>query len=272
VIPLTRGPATRSHLPSWDPGAGRIDLSKAAPIEAVIHLSGETIAQRWSPAVKERLSRSRVESTRLLCRTLAKLPNRPRTLLCASATGFYGSRDQEILTEQSQPGTGYLAELTRDWEQAAEPALDCGIRTVHLRFGIVLSPQGGALAKMLPAFKLGLAGHIGTGNQYWSWISPEDLAGAVGHLLDHNTLNGPVNVVAPQPITNVEFTRTLAGVLKRPALFPLPAWSVKLLFGQMGLETMLASVRVTPSRLLETGYSFRFPTLKPALQHLLQRG
>ncbi len=238
----------------------------------VVHLAGENIAgRRWSAAQKARIRASRVEGTRRLCRTLAQVARPPQVLVCASAVGYYGDRGDEVLREDSAPGTGFLPEVCREWEAAAEPALEKGIRVVHLRFGLVLSPAGGALGKMLLPFKLGVGGRIGNGRQYMSWISLDDVVGATGHALTTEVLRGPVNVVAPNPVTNAEFTRVLGRLLRRPTLFPVPAFGARLALGEMAEALLLSSTRVEPGRLLETGYQFLHVDLEAALRYLLGR-
>ena len=271
VIELRRQPAAAPgpHA-TWQPEAGQIDLSPAGPLDAVVHLAGENIAQRWTPAAQARIRASRVQGTRLLCEALARQPQPPATLVCASATGFYGHRGNEILDEQSPPGCGFLADVCREWEAATAAASARGIRVVNLRFGVVLTAQGGALAKMLPAFRCGLGGPVGDGRQYWSWIALDDLLGAILHTLANAALRGPVNAVAPHPVTSREFARTLGAVLQRPAFLPVPAFAVKLLLGRMGEEALLASARVQPAKLQETGFGFQFPDLESALRHLLE--
>ena len=253
----------------WHWEISQIDLSQCGPLDAVIHLAGESIAQRWTPTAKARIRDSRVLGTRLLCEALVNLPQPPKILVCASATGFYGNRGDEVLDEESAPGTGFLADVCREWEAAAAPALHCGIRVVHLRLGIVLAPTGGALAKMLPAFRLGLGGPLGDGKQFWSWIALDDLLRAILHTLDNETLSGPVNVVAPQAITNREFARALAGSLRRPSFLPMPAFAVKILLGEMGEAALLASARVRPRKLEQSGFAFAHPELAVAMEHLL---
>ena len=255
--------------PTWNPASGLIRLEAAGPLDAVIHLAGENIAQRWIAAAKARIRRSRVDATRVLCEALARLPQPPRALVCASATGYYGDRGDELLVEESARGNGFLAEVCQAWEAAAEPARLCGIRVVHLRFGIVLACHGGALANMLPAFRLGLGGRLGTGRQFWSWVCLEDLLSVIELALGENSLSGAVNAVSPAAVTNAQFTRTLARAVRRPALLPMPAIVVKLLFGEMGREALLASARVRPARLIEYGFAFRFPELEAALSHTL---
>ncbi len=255
----------------WNPQSGKIDLRQAGPLDAVVHLAGENIAQRWSPAVKQRIRDSRVNGTHQLSEAIAGLDSPPAVLICASATGFYGDRGDEWLDESSAPGKGFLADTCREWEAAANPARARGIRVVQLRFGIVLSPRGGALAKMLPAFRLGIAGPLGNGRSYWSWITLDDLVEVIHHALDTETLAGPVATVSPSPVTNAEFTKTLGRVLHRPTLLPVPVFALQMLFGEMAREAMLASARVKPARLLETGFRFQHGALEPALEHLLGR-
>jgi hypothetical protein len=271
VSTLLRRPANVT-APTWSPEAGKIDLAPAGPIDAVVHLAGETIAQRWSPEAKRRIRESRVNGTRLLGEALARRPQPPKVLVCASAAGFYGDRGDEWLDETSPPGTGFLAEVSRDWEAAAAPAVARGIRVVRLRFGIVLAREGGALAKMLPAFKLGLGGKLGNGRGYWSWIEIEDVVNGIHHALVTDSLHGPVNAVSPNPVTNLEFTKTLGRVLGRPTLFAMPRFAVELLFGEMGREALLASFRVRPAKLLASGFQFQWPELEPALRHALAQG
>ncbi|MBN2577451.1 MAG: TIGR01777 family oxidoreductase [Pirellulales bacterium] len=243
----------------------------ALPPEAVIHLAGESITGRWTADKKTRIRASRVEGTENLCRLLRELPRPPRVLLCASAVGYYGSRGEEILDESSPPGEGFLAEVCRGWEAAAESARQSGIRVVTLRFGMILSPHGGALARMLAPFRLGLGGRIGDGRQFYSWISLDDALGAMYSTLVDERFAGPVNVVAPEPVTNAELTAALGRVLRRPAILPFPAPLVKTFFGEMGEALLLASARVLPRRLSEGGCPFRHPRLENALRRLLEK-
>jgi len=257
----------------WDPAVGIQEPARLAGVDAVVHLAGENIAaRRWNRAHKEAVRRSRVEGTRRLCEALAELPRPPRVLVAASATGIYGDRGDEMLREESGAGAGFLAEVCREWEAATEPAQRAGIRVVHLRFGMILSPRGGALAKMLLPFKFGAGGPTGSGRQYVSWVAIDDAMGAVVHAILTDDLRGPVNVVAPSPVTNAEFARTLARMLRRPALLRLPAFAARLAFGEMADALLLASARVMPARLQSSGYQFRFPELEPALRYLLGRG
>ena len=271
VVALRRTSADSTCGPTWNPQTGLICLKSAGAIDAVVHLAGENIAQRWTPAAKARIRVSRVDATRQLCEALARLPQPPRVLVCASATGYYGDRSDEVLVEDSSPGNGFLAEVCRAWEAAAEPARLCGIRVVHLRLGIVLARSGGALAKMLPAFRLGLGGPLGSGRQFWSWICLQDLLSVIDLALGEQSLCGAVNAVSPGAVTNKQFTRALAQAVRRPGLLRVPAIAVKLLFGEMGREALLGSTHVRPARLLENGFAFRFPELETALNHTLGR-
>lgn len=254
----------------WQPTDGKIESEQLEGFDAVVHLAGESIAGgRWTAQKKARIRDSRVEGTRLLAEALASLKQPPKVLVCASAIGYYGDRGDTLLDEQSSPGTNFLAEVCQAWEAAADPARERGIRVVHLRFGMILSPRGGALQKMLMPFKFGLGGRIGSGKQQISWILLDDVIGVIHHALTHEELSGPVNVVTPFPVTNAEFTRILGKVLGRPTIAPVPAVAAKLIFGQMADELLLASTRVEPRRLVESGYSFRFPDLEGALRHTL---
>jgi hypothetical protein len=235
-----------------------------------VHLAGDNIASgRWTAAKKVSIRSSRVQGTTVLCEALAQLVKPPKVLLSASAIGYYGDRGETTLREASPPGTGFLAEVCQAWEAATAPAVQRGIRVVHLRFGIVLSPAGGVLAKLLTPFRLGLGGVVGTGKQYMSWIALDDVLGVIQHALNTETIQGPVNVVAPQPVTNQEFTTTLGKVLRRPTRLPLPAFAAHLLFGEMADALLLASTRVMPARLVASEYTFRHPALEAALQRLL---
>ena len=272
VISLRRRTDGTPPSPWWDPKRGLINLPGAATLDAVVHLAGENIVGRWTEAKKRKVFDSRVEGTRLLARAVAELPNKPRAFISASAIGYYGNRGNELLDETSPPGTGFLADVCRAWEDAALPAANAGIRVAFLRFGLVLGASGGPLAKMLPIFRLGLGGPLGNGQQYWSWVSIDDLVAAVSFTLSHDDIHGPVNVVAPKPVTNSEFTATLAQVLRRPAFFRVPALALRLVFGRAPANEMfLASVRVQPKVLQKHGYAFRYAELEPALRHLLDR-
>jgi uncharacterized protein len=269
VRPKTR-PGTNQLL--WDPDAGRLDPAAIEGFDAIVHLAGENIAsRRWTAEQKRRIRESRVKSTRLLAGTLAQLSRPPRTLVCASAVGCYGDRGDELLTEESLPGSGFLPQICREWEDAAELAAGRSIRVVKLRFGAILSVAGGALARMLPPFNAGLGGVIGSGRQYMSWIAIDDVTGVIQHGLVNETLSGPVNAVAPQPVTNREFTKTLGRVLSRPTLFAVPSFVLRLALGELAEALLLASARVVPARLQASGYTFRYPDLDGALRHLLGR-
>jgi len=255
---------------AWDVGTGWIDAAALGSWDAVVSLAGFSVAsRRWTDSVKKRIRGSRVDGARLLARALAASARPPRVLVQASAVGYYGDRGDEILAETSRPGRGFLAETCVAWEQAAAPAAARGVRVVFLRFGVVLSARGGALAKLLPPFRLGLAGRIGSGRQYMPWLALDDAAAIVRHALATDALSGPVNAVAPEQVTNAEFTRALARVLRRPAVLPLPAFAARLAFGQMADEALLASQRVAPERLAAGGFHFRHPDLEPALRSIL---
>ncbi len=272
VVRLVRRSPQNDTEHRWDPETGELDAADLEGVQAVVHLAGENIATgRWNDAKKDRIRSSREDGTRLLAQGLAELQTPPGVLICASAVGYYGNRGDEILDEESAPGADFLAETCLDWEQAARPATDAGVRTVYLRIGIVLSADGGALAKMLFPFKMGAGGVIGSGNQYMSWITLSDLVGIVDHALDTDAIEGPVNAVSPAPVTNREFTKALGGVLSRPTLFPMPAFAARLAFGEMADALLLSSTRVLPARLQESGYDFQHPQLEGALRHILAR-
>lgn len=250
----------------WDPASGLIDAEAMDGADAVIHLAGASIAgARWTEARKEILYSSRVDATRILVEAIAKLRRKPRVLLAASAVGYYGNRGDESLTESSHSGDGFLAELARDWEAESLRAESFGVRTVLLRFGMILSARGGALPRIVTPFKLGLGGRLGSGKQWMSWISLEDVLGAIRVALSDENLRGPVNVVSPNPVRNADFTRILASALHRPAVFPAPAFALRLALGEMADELLLASQRALPQKLLDLGYAFRFAGLESAL-------
>lgn len=272
VIELRRHSGTATPQPTWHVEAGRIDLAPAGPLDAVVHLAGENIAQRWTPEAMARIRDSRVEGTRLLSEALAGFAQPPRVLVCASATGFYGDRGEEVLDEHSARGRGFLADVCRDWEAATAPASRRGLRVATVRLGVVLASQGGALAKMLPTFRLGLGGPLGSGRQYWSWITLDDLLEVFVRLVEDATLSGAFNAVAPHTVTNREFTAALARALGRPAVLPVPAFALRMMMGGMADEALLASARVKPARLVEAGFRFQFPELGAALHHLLRKG
>lgn len=260
-------PQAGSRDVEWHPDRWEIDAQALEGFDAVIHLAGENVAQRWTPEAMAAILDSRRQGTRLLAEALAKLTQKPAHFLSASAVGYYGDRGDDPVDEADRlAGTGFLAEVTQAWELATRPAAEAGIRTANLRFGVVLTPRGGALQKMLPAFKFGLGGAIGSGNQYMSWIGLDDLLGAVLHVLATPGLTGPVNLTSPQPVTNREFTHVLGKALRRPTLFPLPAGVVLGLFGDMGKAMLLEGQRVVPGQLLETGFKFETPYLAEALR------
>jgi len=270
VYPLSRKDTGQPFY--WRPEKGIILFDDSIRLDAVINLAGENIADgRWNKQRKKRIFDSRIDSTRLLSDKLASLAHRPDVFISGSAIGFYGSRGDDIMDETSSHGSGFLAEIGTAWEQATRSAEDAGIRTVHIRTGIVLSPEGGVLKKMLMPFRLGLGGVIGDGRQYMSWISIDDEVNAIDFLLNNNELSGPFNLVAPEPVTNREFTRKLGKVLKRPTPFPMPAAVVRLMFGEMGDELLLSGTRVAPVRLQQAGYKFRHTDFEQALQALISR-
>jgi hypothetical protein len=272
VVRLVRRPLSSTEPEvRWDPERGTIDRAGGGleGAGAVIHLAGENVFGRWSAAKKQRIRDSRVQSTRLLSETLAALQRPPATLLAASAIGYYGDSGAEIKTELSGAGDDFLARVAREWEAATAPAAQTGIRVVNLRFGVVLTAGGGALSKMLPPFRLGLGGPIGSGNQYVSWIALADVIDAVLYLLDRTDLTGPVNLTAPTPVTNRELALTLGKVLHRPSVMPVPSFALAMAFGAEGAEMLQSGQRVLPQRLLGSGFTFRFTTLEPALRYLL---
>ncbi len=238
---------------------------------AVIHLAGESIVGRWTKTKKIKIRDSRVAGTAALAEALAQAKDKPEVFVCSSAIGYYGDRGDEVLNEESKPGIGFLADVCSEWEAATQAAANAGIRTVRMRTGIVLSPRGGALGKMLTPFKMGVGGKIGDGRQWMSWIDVQDMVGAIHHILKSDLLHGPVNLVAPKPVTNAEFAETLASVLSRPAIFPMPAFAVKLAFGEMGETVLLGSQRVEPTQLVMSGYPFRFSSLRASLENTLKR-
>ena len=272
VVRLVRGSTAGSSdnaQIAWDP-ATPIAPEAVSGFDAAIHLAGESIFGRWTAAKKRKIRDSRVGGTLNLASALARAEHKPDVFVCGSAIGYYGDRGDEVLREESAAGAGFLAEVCREWEEAAAPAVQAGIRTAHLRTGIVLSPTGGALGAMLVPFKLGLGGRTGDGRQWMSWIDVQDMVGGILHILKNELMRGPVNMVAPGPVTNSEFAKTLAGVLGRPAIFPMPAFVAKLIFGEMGEELLLGSQKVEPGKLVANGYQFRYRELRGSLQGLLQ--
>jgi len=265
------GPITHGSV-LWDPQNGLLDSEAIEGHDAVIHLAGENIAAgRWTPDQKKRIRESRVRGTSLLCGRLKSLKSPPAVALFASAIGIYGDRSDKELTERTTPGSGFLASVTKEWEAASDVLTETSIRVVKLRIGVVLSKEGGALTRMLPVFKLGLGGKIGSGCQYMSWIAIDDLLGIVKYVLSHDNISGPVNAVSPNPVTNEEFTKRLGKLLSRPTFLALPRLGLKLAAGEMGDELLLASTRVLPERLTSSGFHFEYPKLEQALKHLLSR-
>ncbi len=272
VVRLVRRTATGAHEVTWDPATGKLDPAALEGVDAVVNLSGENVGSgRWTAARREAIMRSRTDATRTLVVAFQAMARKPAVMVSASAVGFYGERGDEILTEESRIGHGFLPEVCLAWETHAEGAARMGIRTVLLRFGVVLTPAGGALAKMLPPFRLGLGGRVGSGRQWMGWVSREDAVGAIFHALIQPRCRGPMNVVAPAAVTNAGFTAVLARVLGRPAVVPVPALALRAALGEMADATLLASTRAVPQRLRETGFVFRHPTLEGALRHELGR-
>jgi uncharacterized protein (TIGR01777 family) len=268
VVRLVRGSARTGNELQWEP-MREISTALVSGFDAVIHLSGENVAGRWTAEKKRRIRESRVVSTRNLAWAIAKAEVPPPTFVCASAIGYYGNRGDEILTEDSSPGAGFLPDVCREWEAATHVGV-AGIRVVNLRFGIVLSRNGGALKEMLRPFRLGLGGRVGSGRQWWSWIQIDDAVSAVMQILRAESLRDAVNIIAPNPVTNAEFTRVLASVMKRPAIFAVPGFLAKLAFGEFAEEGILASARAIPKKLEESGFQFRYAELGQALQGLLR--
>jgi uncharacterized protein (TIGR01777 family) len=266
----TPDPKSPDDVP-WDPMLGTLDPRQLEGAEAVIHLAGEPIAQRWTGARREAIRESRVRGTELLARAITALDRKPDVLLSGSAVGYYGDRGDDAVDEESAPGTDFLAGVAREWEAATDAAKAAGVRVVLLRTGIVLSPHGGALERLLPPFRLGVGGPIGTGRQWMSWIALEDHLRAMQHALATVGLHGPVNLVAPNPVMNAEFAATLGRVLDRPAIVPVPAFALELLYGEMARSTILAGQRVLPRKLLGSGFHFAHPTLEEALRFELAR-
>jgi uncharacterized protein len=270
ITRLIRTTVSAANQISWDPSKSILPESVSG-FDAVIHLAGESIAERWTEARKQAIRDSRVVGTRNISEALARSAKRPTLLLAASAIGYYGDRGDEVLTEQSSAGRGFLAEVCGEWESATQAAAEAGIRTVQARFGVVLARSGGALPKMLTPFRLGIGGNLGSGRQWWSWVALDDVIGAIEHILQTDTLEGPVNVVSPNPVTNREFTKNLASVLSRPAVFPVPAFAARMALGQMADPLLLASQRVDPAKLRSSGYRFQHTDLRRALEAILRK-
>ncbi len=269
VVRLVRGNVSGGGQVLWEP-AKPTAPEAVSGFDAVIHLAGESIVGRWTAEKKMKIRDSRVVGTGNLAQALAQAKDKPRVFICSSAIGVYGDRGDEVLNEESAPGSGFLPDVCREWEAATQPAVETGVRTVQMRTGVVLSPAGGALGKMLTPFKMGVGGRIGNGRQWMSWIDVQDMVGAIHHMMKSDLLHGPVNLVAPKPVANAEFTKTLASVLSRPAIFPVPAFVVKWVFGEMGDTVLLGSQRVEPARLVASGYPFRFSELRASLENTLK--
>jgi len=270
VTRLVRGTVPGNQQIGWDP-ARSLAPESVSGFDTVIHLAGESIVGRWTEAKKGRILESRVQGTRNLVKALVEASQRPRVLISGSASGYYGDRGDEILRENSPSGQAFTSELCRQWEAATEAAANAGIRTVQIRLGVVLSATGGALQKMLPPFRMGVGGNMGNGRQWLSWIDLQDVIGAIQYILKTEALQGPVNLASPNPVTNAEFTKTLASVLSRPAVFPMPAFAARLVFGQMADELLLASQRLEPAKLLASGYVFQKPDLRRTLSAILEK-
>lgn len=268
VVRLVRREPQERNEVAWDPNRGTIDADALAGVDGVVNLSGATIGRRWTAGRKAEILDSRVKSTKLLAETLASLVSGPRVLVCAGGIGIYGDRGDAILTEESETGTGFLADVGRAWDSAAQPARTAGIRVVNFRQGLVLAGEGGALGRMLTPFKLGVGGRIGSGKQWWSWVSMDDLIAAYRFALE-GELGGAVNLVSPSPATNAQFVKALGKALHRPSVFPLPSVAVRTMFGEMGEAVLLKGQRALPARLLDAGFSFEYPELEPALARAL---
>jgi uncharacterized protein (TIGR01777 family) len=267
---VRRAPQAGAPEVEWHPNQGRLNPQDIEGFDAVVHLAGESIASgRWNDEKKRAIRESRVKGTSLLSQTLAQLSNPPSVFVSASAIGYYGNRGDELLTEASAPGKDFLSSVCVEWEEATRPAIEKGIRTIAARFGIILDPDGGALAKMLTPFRMGIGGRVGDGRQWMSWIALEDVVNGLKFLMRDQRASGPVNFVSPHPVTNAEFTKTLGHVLGRPTLFPIPAFGARLAFGEMADALLLSSQRVEPTVLVNRGFAPSWPRLEPALQHLL---
>jgi hypothetical protein len=270
VMRLVRGSAKSDDEIAWN-FAKPISSDVVSGFNAVVHLAGESIAGRWTQTKKVKIRESRVAGTTNLSQALAGAKEKPHVFVSSSAIGIYGDRGDEVLNEQSAPGSGFLPDVCREWEAATQAAANAGIRTVQMRTGVVLSARGGALGAMLTPFKMGLGGRIGDGRQWMSWIDLQDMVGAIHHIFDTDRLQGPVNMVAPNPVTNEEFTKTLGRVLSRPAILPVPAFAVKTIFGEMGETVLLGSERVEPRQLAASRYPFQFSSLRASLEKILGR-
>lgn len=270
IVRLVRGKPSGATEIEWHPNEDRLEASALEGIDAVVHLAGESIASgRWTDEKKRAIRDSRVKGTSLLSKALARLSRSPSIFLSASAIGYYGDRGDEVLTEKSAPGKDFLASVCVEWENATRPAIEKGIRTVHARFGIILDANEGALGKMLTPFRMGIGGRVGNGKQWMSWIAIEDVVNGLISLIGDKSVIGPVNFVAPNPVTNAEFTKTLGRVLSKPTLFPVPAFGARLAFGEMADALLLSSQRVQPNVLQQRGFGFAYPSLDAALRHIL---
>lgn len=274
VVPISRSNRGKdSETIVWDPNSGLLNPDRLSGVDTVVHLAGESIASgRWNDKQKAKIRDSRVQGTENLVKSMAAISDRPKTFICASAIGYYGDRGDERLTEDAAPGTGFLPEVSLEWEAAADEAIDLGMRVVKVRIGVVLSPKGGALQKMLLPFKLGMGGVVGPGTQYWSWIGLNDLVRVFQFCISNPEISGPVNAVSPEPATNREFTKTLGSVLNRPTIVPLPGFVARVALGEMANDLLLASARVVPERLQQLGFEFQQPSLDSSIRFELKAG
>ena len=271
IVSLVRHKSEGASEIEWHPNQGSIDSERVSGFDVVVHLAGESIASgRWTDEKKRKIRESRVDGTTLLSRALAQSSKAPAAFISASAIGYYGNRADELLNEKSAPGNDFLAEVCVAWERATGEAEARGVRTVHARFGIILDQEGGALAKMLTPFRMGVGGRIGDGKQWMSWIALADVIQGLKFVIEHNSITGPVNFVAPNPVTNSEFTKSLGEAVSRPTLFPMPSFAARLAFGEMADALLLSSAKVEPKRLQESGYRFEFENLQPALAAILK--
>ncbi|MFC1956634.1 TIGR01777 family oxidoreductase [Chloroflexota bacterium] len=268
ILSLSRTPGTDGF--KWDPAKGEIDLSDNVNVDAVMHFAGENIARaRWSKAQKELILDSRLKGTRLLVDSIIRLQPRPKTLISASGIGIYGDRHDVLLDEDDQLGEGFLVNVAQEWEAVTRVALESGMRVANLRMGVVMDKEGGVLKRLLPLFKYGFGAVLGSGNQYMSWITIDDVVKATEYILNNENIKGPVNMVAPNPVTNKEFTKELGIVLQRPTILKIPSWAIQVLYGEMGKELLLTSTRALPHRLKSSGFDFQFPYLREGLRHIL---
>lgn len=272
VTSLVRGKRTNHNGIVWDPLTGETNLTRWENFDVVIHLAGESVAEnRWNEKIKKRIAESRIIGTKNLARNLESLTYPPSLLISASAIGYYGDRSDSVLDEMCGSGRGFLAEVAEEWEDSSQVHPKSGVRIVNTRFGIILSEDGGALEKMLTPFKMGVGGRLGSGKQYMSWIGIEDVCESILHLIFKSELSGPVNIVSPNPVTNLEFTKTLGSVIKRPTIFPVPEFALKTIFGtEMSQEMFLSSMRVIPQKLIDDGFQFKHPKLKDCLNNILK--